>query len=110
MTVDEPLLDITAVSKLLSIKPCTLYAWAAQGRMPSLKIHGLLRFRASEINHWLKSIQERPRATTARAVRTSAIDIATVIARVKRDAYTRGHGETRLRSSPIRKEETDGAV
>lgn len=106
----EPLLDINAVSKLLNIKPCTLYAWAAQGRIPCVKIHGLVRFRKDEIDQWVEGFRERPKAKEFPRVRPSAFDIDRVIARAKRAAYNSPHGETRQRSSPIGKEAADGAV
>jgi len=106
----EPLLDIHAVSQLLNIKPCTLYAWAARGRIPCRKIHGLVRFRREEIHEWLESFRAQPKAKESPRVRASAFDINRVIARAKRDAYNPRHGETRPRSSPIGKEEADGAV
>lgn len=52
---DEPLPDVSALSHLLNIKPCTLYAWAAQGRIPCLKIHGLVRFQKKEIDKWMEN-------------------------------------------------------
>jgi excisionase family DNA binding protein len=106
----EPLLDINAVSRLLNIKPCTLYAWAAQGRIPCLKIHGLVRFRKDEIDQWVEGFRERPKGKEFPRVRPSAFDIDRVIARAKRAAYNSPHGETRQRSSPIGKEAADGAV
>jgi len=106
----EPLLDINAVSKLLNIKPCTLYAWAARGRIPCLRIHGLVRFRKSEIDQRVENFRERPKAPEPPRVRASALDIDRVIARAKQAAYNSCHGETRLRSSPIGKEAADGAV
>lgn len=106
----EPLLDINAVSRLLNIKPCTLYAWAAHGRIPCLKIHGLVRFRKDEIDQWVENFRERPKAPDSPRVRPTAFDIDRVIARAKRAAYNARHGETRLRSSPIGKEAADGAV
>lgn len=102
--------DVQAVSKYLNIKPCTLYAWAAQGRIPCVKIHGLVRFRRDEIDQWLESFREQPKAEESPRVRARAFDIDRVIARAKRDAYNPRHGETRLRSSPIGKEAADGAV
>jgi excisionase family DNA binding protein len=106
----QPLLDVNAVSMLLNIKPCTLYAWAAHGRIPCLKIHGLVRFRKDEIDQWLASFRERPKTEESSRVRASAFDIDRVIARAKRGAYNPRHGETRQRSSPIGKEAADGAV
>ena len=104
------LLTIKEVATRLQIKPSTLYAWAAQGRIPCLKIHGLVRFRKDEIDQWLESFRERPKAEKSRPVRASAFDINRVIARAKRAAYNSPHGETRQRSSPIGKEAADGAV
>ena len=40
------LLTVKELASHLHIKPSTLYAWAGQGRIPCLKIHGLLWFRA----------------------------------------------------------------
>ncbi|HBH78644.1 MAG TPA: DNA-binding protein, partial [Nitrospira sp.] len=37
------LLTVQELAQLLHIKAATLYAWAAQGKIPSLKLHGLLR-------------------------------------------------------------------
>jgi len=102
--------DVQTLSAYLNIKPCTLYAWAAQGRIPCLKIHGLVRFRKVEIDCWLESFRARPKTEKSRPVRASAFDINRVIARAKRDAYNSRHGETRQRSSPIGKEAADGAV
>ena len=49
------LLTIKDLSAQLNIKPSTLYLWAAQGKIPSRKIHGLIRFDQEEIHHWLAS-------------------------------------------------------
>lgn len=107
---DEPLLDVSGLSQLLNIKPCTLYAWAAQGRIPCLRIHGLVRFRKGEIDQWVEGFREQPKAAESSRVHVRAFDIGRVIARAKRPAYNAPHGETRPRSSPIGKEEADGAI
>jgi excisionase family DNA binding protein len=107
---DEPLLDIKALSQLLNIKPCTLYAWAAQGRIPCLKIHGLVRFQKDEINKWMKNFRELPKGKEIPRLRSAASDLNRLIARTKKAAYNSRHGETRQRSSPIGKEAADGAV
>lgn len=102
--------DVQRLSAYLNIKACTLYAWAAQGRIPCLKIHGLVRFRKDEIDQWLEGFRGQPKAAESPRVRGSAFDIDRVIARAKRAAYNSPHGETRPRSSPIGKEAADGAV
>lgn len=104
------LLTIKDVALRLQIKPATLYAWAAQGRIPCLRIHGLVRFRKEEIDQWVEGFRERPKAPESPRVQPKAFDFDRVIARAKRAAYNARHGETRPRSSPIRKEAADGAV
>ncbi|MEQ1680805.1 MAG: helix-turn-helix domain-containing protein [Nitrospira sp.] len=104
------LLTIKEVALSLQIKPATLYAWASQGRIPCIKIHGLVRFQKEEIDQWVEGFRERPKAAESPRVQPKAFDIDRVIARAKRAAYNARHGETRLRSSPIGKEAADGAV
>lgn len=104
------LLTIKDVATSLQIKQATLYAWAAQGRIPCIKIHGLVRFRKEEIDQWVEGFRKSPKATESPRVQPKAFDIDRVIARAKRAAYNARHGETRPRSSPIRKEEVDGAI
>ena len=47
------LLTIKDLAKQLQIKPSTLYAWVAQGKIPSRKTHGLVRFNPVEIDRWM---------------------------------------------------------
>jgi len=54
-TRDAVLCTIKELAEELSINPCTLYAWAAQGRIPCIKIHGLVRFRREDIARWIES-------------------------------------------------------
>jgi excisionase family DNA binding protein len=106
------MLTIAQVSDLLNIKISTLYAWVSQGKIPHVKIHGLIRFQAQEIQQWLtsfhtmKSNSLKLKEKKGRGV--SHLD--TLIVRAKEEAYNARHGETRQRSSPIRKEAADGAV
>lgn len=51
-------LDIKELSQYLNIKPSTLYAWVAQGKIPHVKICGLIRFRPEEIEAWVESFQQ----------------------------------------------------
>lgn len=104
------LLTVREVSKLLQIKPSTLYAWAAQRRIPCFKLHGLVRFRREEIDQWLESCHAPSEVKAVQQIQRRAVDLSKVIARAKRAAYNSPHGETRPRSSPIGKEAADGAV
>lgn len=105
------LLTIKDLSEQLQIKTATLYAWVAQRKIPSRKIHGLVRFDPNEIDQWLASFvtpRPSPLRTSRQRVGRSSVD--DLIARAKREVYTPAHGETRLRSSLIGKEECDGAL
>jgi excisionase family DNA binding protein len=51
----EPLLDSPAAAKLLGIHPKTLQKLARIGRVPAHSVCGLWRFRASELDDWLKT-------------------------------------------------------
>ena len=43
------LFTMKELSARLNIKPSTLYLWAAHGKIPCRKIHGLIRFERDEI-------------------------------------------------------------
>lgn len=47
------LLTLDELSEFLKIKPKTIRQWVYQGRIPSLKINGLLRFGNQDIEVWL---------------------------------------------------------
>ena len=51
------LLTIKDLSARLNIKPSTLYLWAAQGKIPCRKIHGLIRFDPDAITAWLHAFE-----------------------------------------------------
>ncbi len=51
-------LTIKDVSNWLQVKPSTLYAWAAQGKIPSVKMNGLVRFEQEALRRWLERPQE----------------------------------------------------
>ncbi len=94
------LLTIQDVAQQLQIKPSTLYAWAAQGKIPSLKIHGLLRFRPEEVAQWVESFRKgRSKSVPIGSRNVDQSDINDLIARARREVYSTRHGETRPKSS-----------
>jgi excisionase family DNA binding protein len=102
------LLTIKDLSAWLNIKPSTLYLWAAQGKIPCHKIHGLIRFEREAISEWLRSFE--PKQQPLPALKQGANkELELLVEAAKRDAYT-ARGETKPSSSLIRKEEVDGAV
>ena len=105
------LLTIKDLAEQLRIKPGTLYAWAAQGKIPCRKIHGVVRFDSIEIDRWLSTFSP-PKAVPLQIGkrRADSSDLDRLIASAIREVYTSGHGETRPRSSLIGKGERDGAL
>lgn len=103
------LLTIKDLSAWLNIKPSTLYLWAVQGKIPCQKIHGLIRFDREKVMRWLDSFEKKPPGVLPCISRAIDTDVDQLIEAAKRDAYTARHGETRLKSSLIGKEERDGA-
>ena len=103
------LLTIKDVSAWLNIKSSTLYLWAAQGKIPCQKIHGLIRFDREKVIRWLESFDRKPPTYVPASSHAKATDIDHLIEAAKRDAYTPRHGETRPTASPKGKEGDDGA-
>lgn len=55
MLLGGELLTLNELSEILKIKPKTIRQWVYQGKIPSLKINGLLRFGNRDIEVWLHS-------------------------------------------------------
>ena len=51
----EPLLDSKDAAKLLSIHPKTLQRQARAGTVPAFRIGDLWRFRASDLDAWVRN-------------------------------------------------------
>ncbi len=94
-----PYFDIKALSAYLQIKVSTLYAWSAQSKIPSIKIHGVIRFRKEEIDAWVEGFRnEKPKAIMLR-FKDKGCDIDSLIAKAKRNVYNDTRGETRPESA-----------
>jgi len=48
-------LDVNQLSKMLNIKPKTIYDWVHKNSIPYVKLGKLLRFDENEIRRWLES-------------------------------------------------------
>ena len=97
------LFTIKDLSVRLNIKPSTLYLWAAQGKIPCQKIHGLIRFEPDAITAWLRSFESSPAPAIPPLGKHPHLDVDQVIEAAKREVYTPGHGET-ITPSPTGKE------
>ena len=48
------LLTVKDLATRLQVKDKTIYAWVSQGKIPSVKINGVIRVDTGEIEHWLQ--------------------------------------------------------
>lgn len=104
------LLTIKDLAGQLQVTPATLYAWVAQGKIPYVKLHRLVRFRREDIEGWLGSFKKPVRPPVKLCLgKKDVADIDALIARARREVYTAA-GETRPISGSIGKEVSDGAV
>ena len=82
------LLTIKQLGTELGIKPSTLYAWVVQGKIPCLKIHGLVRFNADEIARWIETFKPQAPAPAVKSRgRSPQTPLDELVARAKRHAY-----------------------
>lgn len=82
------LLTVKELSTRLNIKPSTLYLWAAQGKIPCRKIHGLIRFDPDTITAWLHSFEPSTTPAVSSFPRHTTRDVDQLIEAAKRQVYT----------------------
>ena len=99
------LMDIKEVSAWLNLKPSTLYLWVSQGKIPALKIHGVIRFERDVIEQWIQAFQTSQDVAstgTVPAARPEPIlrrrrhgtdNVDALIARAKAEAYSPSPGD-----------------
>ena len=99
------LMDIKEVSAWLNLKPSTLYLWVAQGKIPALKIHGVIRFQRDAIDQWMQAFRTGQEETSSETVpeprpeppprrgRHVTDDVDALIARAKAEAYSSSPGD-----------------
>jgi excisionase family DNA binding protein len=51
----ETFITVEEASRILKIKPATLYTWAYRRKIPSQKVGKALRFREKDLEVWLKT-------------------------------------------------------
>lgn len=103
-------LDIAALAERLRIKRSTLYAWAAQGSIPHVKLGWLLRFDPDEIEAWLHTHRREVTPEPPPHRRQHGTDhVDALIAQAKRAVYTSSRGKPD-QDRATRKGETNGSV
>ena len=106
------LLTVKDLATRLQVKDKTVYAWVSHGKIPSVKINGVLRFDAIEIEQWLQECHVSiglPHMPDTHRRKGSANSVDHLIESAKRAVYT-ARGETRPIASPFRKERANGAL
>ena len=54
MEVAEPWLDVEAIAAHLDVSAVTIYRWLEKDRIPAHRVGKLWRFKASEVDQWIK--------------------------------------------------------
>jgi len=62
------ILIATEVARWLRVSPPTIYAWAATGKIPSVKMNGAIRFVRSDIEHWINDRSRMPADSPIRPI------------------------------------------
>ena len=104
------LLTVKDVAIRLQVKDKTVYVWANQGKIPALKLNGVIRFEEQALERWLQACQvptERPSRSVRSRHTGSAINVDHLIENAKRAVYT-PRRETRPIASPFGEEERNG--
>ncbi len=106
-----PLLTVKDVAARLHVNEKTVYSWVSQGKIPCMKLNGVIRFDQTDIQQWLQRCYVSvgpPHMPATNRRKGSATSVDTLIERATRAVYT-ACGETRPIASPKGKEGTDGA-
>lgn len=53
----DPLLTAAEIAPLFRVTPPTIYRWAEDGTIPSVKVGGIVRFRRSDIDALLAPVR-----------------------------------------------------
>ena len=105
------LLTAKDIATRLQVKEKTIYAWASQGKMPCMKVNGVIRFDEKAIEQWLQGCHVPvgpPRLPATHRRTGAATSVDHLIESATRAVYT-AHGETKPIASPHGKERKNGA-
>ena len=92
----------------LNIKPSTLYLWAAQGKIPCQKIHGLIRFDRGQAIRMARILRPKTAKVMSTFSRSEIIAPTSIsLLKLPNETSILSHGETRPTASPNGKEEDE---
>ena len=106
------LLTVKGLAARLQVKDKTVYAWVSHGKIPSVKINGVIRFDATDIEQWLQECHVSigpPHRPVTKKRKGAANSVDHLIESAKRAVYT-ARGETKPIASPFGKERANGAL
>lgn len=104
------LLTVKDLSAWFQVKSATVYVWVAEGKIPALRLGGLIRFRREDIDAWLAGCQiEPPNLMRPANPRPQSNEVDTLIARAKAEVYNSPHGKPE-QDRATRKGEDRGTV
>lgn len=94
----EKLLTSNEVAEILNCRPNTVYVWAEKGKLPSLKIHGLVRFDKAAVEAFIRSCQVASPAPAPKIRTNSITNIDSIVDRAISDVIGHPQGNrTRVR-------------
>ncbi len=103
------LLTAEDVAAMINCGPSTIYEWAKSGRIPSLKLNGLVRFAPEEVREWIQRSRQ-PASDPQKLLghlsqRVAGVNIDTIIRKTidveKKRNYNFSHKrESQTESSP----------
>ncbi len=106
------MLTVTQVSEMLNVKASTIYSWVAQGKIPHVKIHGLIRFHPHEVDQWINAFTRNPSTKLPILTNHDRDDdyLERLIAKAKREVYDIGPRGNRTKIEPQTEGENYGAL
>jgi len=53
----DSLMTVEEVAKYLKVEQSTIYTWAKEGKLPSIKVGRFWRFKKEDIDKWLEDLK-----------------------------------------------------
>lgn len=51
--------DVARAAEVLGVHPWTLYRWAREGKIPSIKLGRSVRFRVAALEEWMREQEQK---------------------------------------------------